>query len=343
MTRLNVVLSVVVGGGLLVCGCQSASQTPAQGKKEGDKGVKVLRFGLIAKSSTNPVFQAALVGAQAKAKELNEKYKGKVEVVIDWQTPAKEDADMQSNFIRQLVNKGADGIIISCSDAHAVTDAIDYAVDKKGVPVLCFDSDAPQSKRFAFFGVDDIDTGKQVMQHLAKAMDGKGVVAILAGNPNAPNLQKRVQGVRDEAKNFPGITIKEVYYHPETPEDAAQCVQKVMNANADITGWAMIGGWPLFTDALAKQWKPGVKVVAVDALPAQLLYVENGITPVLLAQRVYDWGFVSTDLMFRKVYLKETVPVRNISELVSVTKDSLKKWAQTLKDWGFEVDPKYLK
>jgi ABC-type sugar transport system substrate-binding protein len=35
------------------------------------------------------------------------------------------------------------------------------------------------------------------MEQLAKEMGGKGVVAILAGNQNAPNLQKRVQGVKE--------------------------------------------------------------------------------------------------------------------------------------------------
>lgn len=333
--------AIAIALGMMLAGVWGCEKRTERAQPTGDVE-KVFRIGLIAKSSTNPVFQAALNGAEAKARELSAKYAGKVKVVIDWQTPAKEDADRQADFIRQLVNKGADAIIVSCSDAHAVTDAIDHAVGQ-GVPVMCFDSDAPKSKRFAFFGVDDIDTGKQVMKHLAKAMGEKGTVAILAGNQNAPNLQKRTQGVREEARSYPQITLKDVYYHVETPEDAANRVQQVMNANPDITGWAMVGGWPLFTDALAGQWKPEVKVVAVDALPAQLLYVEKGITPVLLAQRVFDWGYVSTDIAFRKVYLKEDVPERNLSPLVPVTKENLAEWAKTLKDWGFEVDPKYLK
>ena len=38
---------------------------------------------------------------------------------------------------------------------------------------------------------------------LAKAMGEKGVVAILAGNQNAPNLQARVRGVKEQAKKYP--------------------------------------------------------------------------------------------------------------------------------------------
>ena len=94
---------------------------------------------------------------------------------------------------------GAEGIAVACSDANKLTDAINAAVDS-GVPVATFDSDAPASKRFVTYGVDDISCGVQTMDELAKVMNGRGVVAILAGNQNAPNLQLRVRGVREAAK-----------------------------------------------------------------------------------------------------------------------------------------------
>ena len=37
---------------------------------------------------------------------------------------------------------------------------------------MTFDSDAPESKRFAFYGVDDVKTGETVMDELAHA-DGR--------------------------------------------------------------------------------------------------------------------------------------------------------------------------
>ena len=127
---------------------------------------------------------------------------------------------MQAQRIQQAVNDGADAILISCSDAGKVTGAINDAVDR-GVAVMTFDSDAPQSKRFAFYGVDDIKTGQQTMAELATLMNGKGKVAILAGNQNAPNLQQRVQGAKEEAAKYPGITIVGMFNHIETPQDAA--------------------------------------------------------------------------------------------------------------------------
>jgi ribose transport system substrate-binding protein len=292
---------------------------------------KSYTFGLVAKSQGNPVFQAARVGAMDAAKELSAKYG--VAVKIDWRTPNEEDAQKQAEAIEQLALAGADGIAVSCSDANKLTDAINSAV-KNGVPVATFDSDAPNSKRFVTFGVDDVKCGEQVMEELAKIMGGKGVVAILAGNQNAPNLQKRVQGVKNVAKKFPNISIRETYYHKETPQDAAAKVEQVMQANPDITAWAMIGGWPLFTDNALK-WKPGtVKCVSVDALPPELAYLRSGHVQLLLAQQVYEWGHRSIEHLFNKAHFKkDPASVRDVSPLIPVTKDNVDAFAKNWEKW----------
>ena len=67
---------------------------------------------------------------------------------------------MQAQRIAQAVNEGASAVLVSCSDAGKVTGAINDAV-ARGVPVMTFDSDAPESQRFAFYGVDDVKTGER--------------------------------------------------------------------------------------------------------------------------------------------------------------------------------------
>lgn len=292
---------------------------------------RVITIGLVAKSQGNPVFQAARVGAQDAAKDLSKKLG--MDIRIDWRTPNEEDAQKQVEAIEQLVLAGAEGLAVSCSDANKLTEAINRAVDN-GVPVATFDSDAPASKRFVNYGVDDIECGKQTMDELAKVMGGKGVVAILAGNQNAPNLQKRVQGAREAAKKYPGITIRDAYYHKETPQDAAAKVEQVMQANPDITGWAMIGGWPLFTENALK-WQPGtVACVSVDALPAQLAYIKSGHVPVLLAQQCYQWGYRSVELLIAKIVDKKNPPaVKEVSALIPITKANVDEFGKNWAKW----------
>ena len=106
----------------------------------------------------------------------------------------------------------------------------------------------------------------------------------------------------------------------------------------------MVGGWPLFgTSFLSDPNATRLKIVAVDALPAELAYVEKGIVPVLLAQPVYQWGYVGVQTIVDKVHFKAVVPQRIPMKVVRVTKENLKQWAQQLKDWGFkDVPAKYL-
>jgi ribose transport system substrate-binding protein len=320
-----------------------AKQTGATASAvQAGKDPKKFTIAVIAKSSNNPVFLAARTGAEAAAKEISEKNGLNVQVL--WLTPPQEDGQVQAQRITQAVNDGADAILISCSDAGKVTGTINDAVDR-GVPVMTFDSDAPLSKRFAYYGVDDIKTGQTTMAELAKLMNGKGKVAILAGNQNAPNLQKRVQGAREEAAKHPGMQVIGSFNHIETPQDAAAEVIRVNNAYPDIQGWAMIGGWPLFTTTLLTDLKPErMKVVSVDALPAELAYIEKGIAPVLLAQPVYKWGYVGVQTIIDHVYFKKDVPQIIPMELVRVSKENLGEWARQLKAWGFtDVSESYLK
>lgn len=292
---------------------------------------KSFTIGLVAKSQNNPVFQAARVGANDAARDLGQKHG--IQIKIDWRTPNEEDAQKQAQAIEQLVLSGADGIAVSCSDANKLTEAINSA-SRNGVPIATFDSDAPASKRFVTFSVDDMKCGEEVMDELAKLMGGRGTVAILAGNQNAPNLQKRVQGARNAAKKYGGIKIRDAYYHKETPQDAAARVEQVMHANPEIEGWAMIGGWPLFT-ANALKWRPGtVKCVSVDALPPELAYLRSGHVQLLLAQPCYDWGYRSVEHLINKLYFKKdpAKPI-DVAPLLSVTKETAADYEKNWEKW----------
>ena len=92
------------------------------------------------------------MGAADAAKELGPKYNADVQLEI--RTPNDEDATKQAEAIEALARMGAQGIAVSCSEANTVTPSIDKAVSR-GVQVMCFDSDAPNSKRFAYYGTDD--------------------------------------------------------------------------------------------------------------------------------------------------------------------------------------------
>ncbi|MSU04426.1 MAG: sugar ABC transporter substrate-binding protein [Pedosphaera sp.] len=288
-------------------------------------------LGMIAKSQGNPFFEAARAGANDAARDLSTRLK--LKITIDWRTPNEEDAQKQASTIEQLVLNGAHGIIVSCSDANKLTGAIDNAV-KQGVPVVTFSGDAPTSKRFLAIGIDDFECGARTMHELAKLLGGQGVVAAIDGNPNAVNLQQRAAGFKKAAEKYPNIQIKGIFYHKETPQDAVAKIEQVMQANPEITGWGLLGGWPLFTQNALK-WPVGtIKCVAVDALPPELDYVRSGHVQVLLSQDVYGYGYQSVEQLINKLHSKKSPsqPISN-SPLTVVTKQNVEEFAKNWVKW----------
>jgi len=295
------------------------------------RAAETYTLGMIAKSQGNQFFEAAHSGAKAAARELGAKYG--ITIKIDWRTPNEEDAQKQADSVEQLVLNGIDGIIISCSDANKLTDAINKAV-RQGIPVVTLSGDAPASQRMVSLGIDDFQCGERTFEELAALLKGRGVVAAIDGNPNAVNLQQRAAGFRAAAKKHPGIKLLDIYYHKETPLDAVARIEQVMQANPDITGWGFLGGWPLFTDRALK-WSPGtVQCVSVDALPPELDYVRSGHVQMLLSQDVFGYGYKSVERLVEKLHLKKNPPaVVENSVLTAVTKDNVEAFAKNWETW----------
>ena len=179
---------------------------------------------------------------------------------------------------------------------------------------MTFDSDAPDSRRFAYCGVDDVKAGETLMEELARLVPRGAHVAVLAGNRAATNLSRRVEGVLREAARHPDIKVVGTFYTVETPEEASATVLQIGAAHPDIEGWAMVGGWALYTKTLlhelqqdTRRRRRPVKIVSINALPPQLAYVEAGLAPVLLAQPTYLWGEIGVDAIVDKLTGKKPV------------------------------------
>ena len=172
------------------------------------------------------------------------------------------------------------------------------------------------------------------MKELAREMGGKGTVAVLAGNQNATNLQARVKGVKDEAAAYKDIKVQDVFYHAETAADAVAKMQQVQTANPEITGWAMVGGWPLFTENALDGVYDKAKVVAVDTLPQQLEYVRKGQVQALIGQQCYGWGHETVTMLVNKLHENKTPEkVVNNFKLDVVTKENVEEFSGLWDKW----------
>ncbi len=75
-------------------------------------------------------------------------------------------------------------------------------------------------------------------------------------------------------------------------------------------------------------------MVAVDALPAELTYLQSGHVQVLLAQDCYGWGYKSVEILLNKI-VKNQAPkdVKNVDPLAVVTKENAAEWSKNWEKW----------
>ena len=111
----------------------------------------------------------------------------------------RQSADQlkQKEILESYITQRVDGIAISSLNGDFLTDTINRAIDA-GIPVITWDSDAPKSKRIAFYGVDDLASGRIMGEQAIKLLNGKGKVALIT-SLGATNLQNRLNGVQGSA------------------------------------------------------------------------------------------------------------------------------------------------
>jgi ribose transport system substrate-binding protein len=274
------ILGMVIVAAVLAAACGGQEQTPST--STGSSGGQQLRFAVIPKALDIPVFNYARIGAERAAREL-----GNVEIV--WRAPESADQLRQKEILESFITQRVDGIAISTLNGDFLTDTINRAIDA-GIPVVTWDSDAPKSKRMAFYGVYDYESGRIMGEQAIKLLNGKGTIAFITSF-GATNLQRRLDGAREALKAAPGIEIVETYDIKEDSVRAAEIIATGTRRYPDLGGWLSVGGWPVFTrNALASVDPSKTKVISFDTVESAIDLLREGKVQVLLGQKYFGWG-----------------------------------------------------
>jgi ribose transport system substrate-binding protein len=289
---------------MILAACQSAPGQPTSRSVTPAPQHPKITIAWIPKALNNPVFEVGKAGAVQKAAELTAA--GPVDVEIMYVGPVASDAAEQARVVDDVIARRVDAIAISCDDPTACIDPINRAVDA-GIPVMTWDADSPQSKRFTFLGLDNIKAGKAGAELLVKAMGTRGKVAILTGVPGASNLEVRIQGFKEALAAYPDIDIVTTVVTNDDINLGVQAVEETMQAHPDLTGWYFAGMWPLFAERGSMPlWEDAalhhdMKTIAFDALPVELTLLREGYLSALLDQKNWFWGYDTIQIAYDHV------------------------------------------
>jgi ribose transport system substrate-binding protein len=283
MKRFAAAFAAALIGITVACGGSGGGGgvAPADGQRK-------YRFAVIPKALDLPVFDYARKGAERAAKEL-----GNVEVI--WRGPEVGDQLKQKEILEAFITQRVDGIAISCLNGDFLTEAINRAVDS-GIPVVTWDADAPNSKRLAFYGVDDKAGGRIMGEEAVKLLGGKGTVALMT-SVGATNLQRRLDGVLEVLAKHPDIKIVETFDVKEDTVKAAELIATGTNRYPNLGAWISVGGWPVFTRNALVPVPKSTHVISFDTIQPAPQLLKEGRVQILIGQKYFGWGIEPVKLL----------------------------------------------
>jgi ribose transport system substrate-binding protein len=217
-----------------------------------------------------------------------------MELIVTGQATAAE----QRRELDDLLARGVAGISISVDDAPHATEELNKVAAK--VPLFTTDSDAPQSKRVAYIGTDNVAAGVQAGEEIKKALPNGGKIMLFVGTLDADNARERVQGIR---KVLTGSKIEIIDVRTDQV-DFAKAKSNVEDTLAKYPDISLLAGlWsyntPEIYDAVKNAGKCGkIKIVGFDEDPVTLRGISEGCVESTVVQQPYEFGYQSmTDLI----------------------------------------------
>ncbi|MET3805271.1 ribose transport system substrate-binding protein [Nakamurella sp. UYEF19] len=265
--------STVAAGGPAVSGAGQPAAAAAS--------VATGSYVFLPKSLNNPYWVDARKGMEAEATKLG--------VKAQFLGPDTDDAGKQVAIFESILATKPAGIAISPNDPASVKDIIAEA-RAAGIPVIAWDGPVPGSQVQGYIGTDNVKAGESQAEALAKAMGGKGKVAVVIGSLSATNLNQRLTGLKTGLAKYPGISIVATEESGESIADAQGKAETILQAHPDLTGMAGIGGsdLPGIAGALKAAGKCGkIKAVGFDVVPQGIAGMKGGCVDALISQKPY--------------------------------------------------------
>ena len=145
---------------------------------------------------------------------------------------AQDDDQRQVQQIDSLVATGIDLLIVAPNQMQTISPAINRAFDK-GIPVIVFERKADSEKYTAFISADNYEMGRQMGEHVATRLKGRGQVIEIMGLKGSSPAIERHQGFMSAMQDYPDIQVLATLQGDWTEKSAYQAVNNWLKSHAD--------------------------------------------------------------------------------------------------------------
>jgi ribose transport system substrate-binding protein len=245
-------------------------------------------------------------GAQQQAAKL------KIDYVMN--APAgKVDSAQQIAIMEDAITAKYDIILVAPQFATSLIPTINKA-KAAGIKVIIVDSPLPAGSTFdAFIGTDNAAAARTAADTLAKAIGGKGKIAIVNAQAGAGTTMIRENAFKERiASAYPGITIVGTQYSDGDKAKALNIATDFMQANPDLAGFygCNEGSTVGVGNAVKQAGKVGrVVVVGWDKSPESQALILDGTILAVMVQSPTSMGTLGiqagVDLIQGKTIRKE--------------------------------------
>ncbi len=261
----------------------------------------------MSKAADNSFFDLSRQAALVAGRDLTSASSREVNVLLV--EPASADKELQAAKIQEAIDMNVDAINLSVLDPPSATPLIDEAA-ARGIPTLTFDSDAPDSERVTYYGIDTVEASVMAAKLLAKLMGYSGQIAIMTSEDTSGAYIERINAFEDEIGKHDALSVAtSVVCGPAEVMGKAGCTQileEVTEAHPEVKGWYLARGRVLREPDLAqkapswsaRQRSGEIVSVGFDVTDTSLPNLKNGLTNVLIGQKLFGWGYDVVTMTF---------------------------------------------
>ena len=284
MKRLNVLLSVVLVMALAAVGIGDTASA--------QEGFTVVVIG----KSVHPYWSNVELGVRAAAEDLGLEPDQAIFFV-----PPTEDVAAQIQAMETYIAQGVTGIAIAPSDPNALEPVMREAAEA-GIIVTTLDTPPVEdSVSRVYIGTDNYAAGVIAGQIMVELLPEGGTVGIGRGSDTALNALQRTDGFL-EAIEGSGIEALEPVNDREDAARALELANSVLSANPELDGAFGVYAYngPAWATAIKEAGRVGeTRLVCFDATTDIINGIMEGVIDATVAQREYDMGYKSVELIYR--------------------------------------------